>query len=93
MSGIFSGGGAESLGTRLDFQQRLQRRQTPLLQSRLLKTKVEKPVRTALLPVTSTGVICAGPSQWTMVAKAFPLRVIRGAEDRTRTGQHIKGAM
>lgn len=84
-------GGAVSLGTRLDSQPLLQGRQTPLLQSRLQKTKVEKPVRTALLPDISTGVFCAKPSQWTKVAKASPLWVIHGAKDGTRTGQHIKG--
>lgn len=91
MSGIFSVGGAVSLGTRLDSQQLLQGRQTPSLQSRLQKKKVEKPIRTALLPDISTGVVCAGPSQWTTVAKASPLRDINGAEDRTHMGQHIKG--
>lgn len=63
-----------------------QGRQTPLLQSRLQKTKAEKQRRAALLPDSSTGVLCTEPSQ--------PRHLLSGPSVVLRTGipsPHIMG--
>lgn len=81
-----------SPGTRLEKhsgggpQPQLQGRQTPLLQSRLQTTKAEQQRRAALLPDSSTGVLCTEPSQ--------PRHLLSGPSVVLRTGlpsPHIMG--